>query len=189
MHNLRDKFGEIDSDHIISNITKIVSLPTASDLFCLYSNLTKSCQMSNLKNQMTKCVNFDFQNLTKNVFDQKWSNLCVPISVTTLIRFAIKNDLAFVDRKNEYTFENILTNLTMRIYPRSLAGLNMNPKIEENEFQMNDVETLLKRVCQKTYLNKSGREMIRKQDDNGPAKSTCEYKKGKKISQKYSKVV
>ena len=168
---------------MLENISKIISLPqNAASISYDDPNLTKSCQMSSLKNQMTKCVNFDFQNLTKNVFDQKSTNLCVPISVTTLIRFAIKNDLAFEDRWNDYIFENILTTLTMRIYPRSLAGLNLNPKIEENEFQMNDVETLLKRVCQKTYLRETGWQMIREQGlrSDRPAESICEYKKGKK---------
>ena len=136
--------------------------------------------MSNLKQQMTKCVNLDFQNLTQNILDQKWSNLCVPISVTTLLRFAIKNDLAFVDKEDEYTFEKILTILTMIVYPRSLAGLNLNPKNEENNFQTNDVETLLERICKKTYLKKSGWEIIRKPGffENRPAKSICEFEKG-----------
>ncbi|CBY43068.1 unnamed protein product [Oikopleura dioica] len=127
---------------------------------------------------MTKCVNLDFQNLTKNVLDQKWSNLCVPISVTTLLRFAMKNDLAFVDFTHYYTFDKILTNLTMRIYPRSLAGLNLNPKKVESQFQTNDIETLLERICKKTYLRKSGWEIVREQSSfPKPAESTCEYKK------------
>jgi len=149
--------------------------------------------MSSLKQKMTKFVNFDFQNLTENVFDQKWSNLCVPISVTTLLRFSMKNDLSFDDKLslykfNNYTFDKILTNLTMRIYPRSLAGLNLYPKKEESDFQMNDIETMLERICKKTYLKKSGWEIVRKQGYPEPAKSTCEYKKGKKTpftSQKY----
>jgi len=134
--------------------------------------------MSNLKQQMTKCVNFDIKNLTKNIFDQKLSNLCVPISVTTLLRFSIKNDLAFVDKDDEYTFEKILTSLTMIVYPRSLAGLNLNPKKEENDFQtFSDVETILERICKKTYLKESGWEIIRKQGLSEPEKSTCAYKK------------
>ena len=130
---------------------------------------------------MTKCENLDIKNLTQNILDQKWSNLCVPISVTTLFRFALKNDLAFVDEINEYTFEKILTTLTMIVYPRSLAGLNLNPKIEENNFQTNDIETLLERICKKTYFKESGWEIIRKQGRyQKQAESTCAYKKGKK---------
>ncbi|CBY15691.1 unnamed protein product [Oikopleura dioica] len=129
---------------------------------------------------MTKCVNADMRNLTKNVLDQKWSNLCVPISVTTLLRFAIKNDLYFDDKVIYFTFDQILTTLTMIIYPRSLAGLNLNPKKEESYFQTNDIETLLERICKKTYLNKSGWEIVREQGlYNCPelAESTCEFKK------------
>ncbi|CBY14812.1 unnamed protein product [Oikopleura dioica] len=160
-------------------ITQIISLPNVSNSFCLDDpNLTKSCQMSSLKQKLTKFVNLDFQNLTKNVFDQKLSNLCVPVSVTTLIRYAMKTDLDFEDKNDEYTFDKILTILTMRIYPRSLAGLNLNPKKEENDFQTNDVETMLERICKKTYLKDSGWEIVRTQGQYPePAKSTCEYKK------------
>ncbi|CBY15530.1 unnamed protein product [Oikopleura dioica] len=153
-----------DKSNVIENIKQIISLPNISNSFCLDDpNLTKSCQMSNLKQKMTKCVNLDVKNLTKNILDQKWSNLCVPISVTTLLRFSIKNDLAFVDKDDKYTFEKILTTLTMIVYPRSLAGLNLNPKEEEIQFQKNDIETLLERICKKTYLRESGWKIIRKQ--------------------------
>ncbi|CBY36229.1 unnamed protein product [Oikopleura dioica] len=133
--------------------------------------------MSNLKQQLTKCVNADMQNLTKNTLDQKWSNLCVPISVTTLLRFAINKDLYFHDKRNHYTFEKILTILTMTVYPRSLAGLNLNPKKEEKDFQTNDIETLLERICKKTYLSESGWEIVRKQGYPEIAESTCEFEK------------
>ena len=118
------------------------------------------------------------QNLTKNILDQKSSNLCVPISVTTLLRFAIKNDLDFDDEDDDFTFDKILTTLTMIVYPRSLAGLNLNPKKEGNQFQTNDVETLLERICKKTYLRKSGWEIIRKQNYLKPAESSCGFEKG-----------
>ena len=125
------------------------------------------------------------ENLTKNILDQKSSNLCVPISVTALLRFAMKNDLGFVENKDisgflHYSFEGILTTLTMFIYPRSLAGLNLNPKKEETEFQTNDVETLLRRICKKTYLMDSGWEIISNQGPGfkRPAESTCEFENG-----------
>jgi hypothetical protein len=127
------------------------------------------------------------QNLTKNILDQKSSNLCVPISVTALLRFAIKNDLDFVEQKNSwgkfyFSSEQILTTLTMIVYPRSFAGLNLNPKKTETEFQTNDVETLLRRICEKTYLMESGWEIIRDQRYAQPAESTCEFKNGIFIS-------
>lgn len=175
MQNMRD------TDDVIKNITKIISLPNSSIAFCLDDpNMMKSCQMSSLKQQMTKCVNLEMKNLTRNILDQKASNLSVPISITALIRFAMKNDLAFIDENQKYTFDTILTTLTMMVYPRSMAGLNLNPKKEESDFQQNDVENLLQRVCKKTYLRESGWEIIREQGHsrNQPAKSTCEYEKG-----------
>jgi len=59
-----------------------------------------------------------------------------------------------------------------------LLHLNLNPKKEENNFQTNDVETLLERICKSTYLRESGWEIIRKQGYPEPDESTCEYKKG-----------
>jgi hypothetical protein len=170
---------------VIKNISKIISLQNASSSFFFDDpNLTKSLNLSNLKHQMTKCVNLTMENLTKNILDQKSSNLCVPISVTALIRFAIKNDLNFVEKENIrgrlfFSIEKILTTLTMIVYPRSLAGLNLNPKKEETDFQTNDVETLLRRICKKTYLEESGWEIIRNLGWNSePAVSACEFKTG-----------
>ena len=169
---------------MIENITKIISLQNASGSFCLDDpNLTKSLNMSNLKHQMTKCVNLTMQNLTRNIINQNSSNLCVPISVASLLRFAIKNDLGFVEKnfhgRLHFTFEQILTTLTMVVYPRSLAGLNLNPKKEETDFQTNDVETLLQRICEETYLMESGWEIIRNQSRlSKPAESACEFKNG-----------
>merc|ERR1712176_621680 len=149
-----------EKDHVMSNIKKIISLQNIPSSFILEKKLTKSVNMSCWKQQMTKCVNADMQNLTKSILNQKWSNLCVPISVTTLLRYAIKEELAFVDKYNEYTCERILTTLTMIVYPRSLAGLNLNPKKEESKSQTNDIETLLERISEKTYLKPSGWEIV-----------------------------
>ena len=66
---------------------------------------------------------------------------------------------------------------------RSLAGLNLNPKKGGNQFQRNDIETILERICKKTYLRESGWEIVRKQGLSSydrPAISTCKYEKGKK---------
>jgi len=93
----------------------------------------------------------------------------------------MKNDLSFVDPHSHNIFEKILTILTMIIYPRSLAGLNLNPKKAESKFQANDVESLLERICQKTYLKESGWEIIGKNIfhiRNNPGKSTFEFEKG-----------
>jgi hypothetical protein len=165
-----------DENHVVRHISKVISLQNASISFCLDDpNLTKSLNLSNLKHQMTKCVNLTMENLTKNIPDQKSSNLCVPISVAALLRFAMKKDLNFVDKYFIYTFENILTTLTMIVFPRSLAGLNLNPKEDEKNFQTNDVETLLRRICEKTYLMKSGWEIIRTQGSPFAAESTCHF--------------
>ena len=125
MRNLNDQYDDIDYDHVIDNITKIISLQNAPDSFCLDSNLTKSCQMSNFKQQMTKCVNAELQNLTKNTLDQKSSNLCVPISVTALLRFAMKNDLAYDDKFNQYTFYDSLDEYCNNSIDQSLVSDNL----------------------------------------------------------------
>ena len=144
--------------------------------------MTKSVQVSSLKQNATKQVNQNFENVTKNVLDQKSSNLCVPISVATLLRFAIKNDLGFEDKYDQYSAEKILATLTLIVYPRSMAGLNLNPKKEETEFQFNEIELLLERLCKETYLMPTGWQIIRKiefRKELQPKKSTCEFEKGK----------
>ena len=106
----------------IENLSEIISLKNASSDFCLDDpNLTKSSSLANLKQTLTRQINFDFKNLTKNVLNQKESNLCVPLSVSVLLRWAIKNDLKSDDwEMEEYlTLEKIFTALTM-------GGLNIN---------------------------------------------------------------
>ena len=48
----------------------------------------------------------------------------------------------------------------MVIYPRSLAGLTLNPNKKEQQYQENEVEILLKRLKLKTYLNRSGWDIL-----------------------------
>ena len=134
---------------------------------------------------MTKQTNPNFKNLTKNVLDQKDTNLCVPISVTTLLRWAIKKDLKIWNGplNEHYSFEKIFTLLTMVIYPRSLAGLNLNSNEDEKEFQHNEIEVLLKRLKLETYLNPCGWDIIK--ESLGPIEipqkvknSFCSYEEG-----------
>ena len=144
-------------------------------------NLTKSVQLCSLKQRLTKTINVDFSNLTKNVVNQKDSNLCVPISVTSLIRHALREDDKVGDWEMErnFTFEKIFAALTMEIFPRSLAGLNLNPKEKEKDFQtFNEVELLLKRIKLPTYLNKSGWKYISGLGI-GLQNSTCDFSPGK----------
>ena len=116
------------------------------------------------------------------MLDQKSSNLCVPISVATLLRFGIKKDLGFEDDKYDfYSAEKILSTLILIVYPRSMAGLNLNPNQKETEFQLNEIELLLERLCKKTYLMETGWQIIRKLDyeeEDQPKKSTCKFEKG-----------
>ena len=135
--------------------------------------------MANLKQKLTRQINFDFENVTKNVLNQKESNLCVPISVSVLLRWAIKNDLRVEDRKMEkyFTLEKIFTILTMVIYPRSFACFNFNPKKEEKEFQTNEIELLLRRMKFKTYLNQSGWEIIKQRS----LEANFDFEEGKHI--------
>jgi hypothetical protein len=95
-------------------------------------------ERSEAKIARQKIVNFDFQNLTIKILDQKGSNLCVPISLSVLLQWAIKNYLNVKDEDMEdyLTVEKILTQLTMIIYPRRLAGMNLNPKKEQKKFQL-----------------------------------------------------
>jgi len=140
-------------------------------------NLKKSSAMAELKERMTKIVNLDFQNLTNNVLDEKDSALCVPISVSVLLRWAIKNDLKVDESTMEqyFTVENILSKLTMMIYPRSLSGMNLNLKKEETEFQHNNIELLLKRMKNETFLQKNGLDV----KIYGEAKASFDFNKGK----------
>ena len=134
-----------------------------------------------MKRNATKRVNIDLKNVTQNVLDQKISNLCVPISVATLLRPAMKNDLGFKDEYGNYSAEAILATLTLIIFPRSMAGLNLNPNEEETDFQsFNQVELLLNRVCEKTYLMETGWQIIRELgfvEEHKPKKSTCKLEK------------
>ena len=94
----------------------------------------------------------------------------------------MKKDLDYSDEDNFYTFECVLLTLTMIIFPRSMAGLNLNPNEKEKEFQENEIEILLQRVCQKTYLMKSGWEILRtsrRKKEKRPIESTCKYESGK----------
>jgi len=145
----------------IERTTRIVSVQTASAYFCLDDpNLTKSLAMACMKPMLTRSRKMTFQNISKNVLNQKFSNLCVPIAVTTLIRYSLAHDLNFND-SFEFSFYRILTSLTMVVYPRSLAGLNLNPKEEETDFQRNDIESLLRRLSRSTFMSPSGWEIIR----------------------------
>ena len=49
----------------------------------------------------------------------------------------------------------------MVIYPRSLAGLNLNPAKNEQEFQENEIGLLLRRLKYETYLNESGWKILK----------------------------
>ena len=160
-------------------ISKIVSIKNASSYLTLDDpNLTKSVQMASLNQRATKVVNLDFKNLTRNVLDQKESNLCVPISVTSLIRHALKHDINFDDEYDNYSIEKLLTIFTMVIYPRSLSGLNLNPNTEENDFQSTETDMLLRRLKNKTYLMESGWEIIRKMGHPNIPKSVFNYEQG-----------
>jgi hypothetical protein len=104
--------------------------------------------------------------------------LSVPISVACLLRFAIKNDLDFEDKLGAYSTQSILAHLTLIVFPRSMAGLNLNPKKEEEKFQLNQVELLLNRLCKKTSLMESGWQIIRQiswSEEYRPKKSTCKF--------------
>ena len=63
-----------------------------------------------------------------------------------------------------------------------MAGLNLNPKKEETDFQFNEIEILLNRLCKSTYLMPPGWEIIRligQNEESRPKKSICKFEKGK----------
>jgi len=98
------------------------------------------------------------------------------------LRFAIKNDLHFEDILGKYSAENIFATLNFIIYPRSMAGLNLNPNENEIEFQTNEIELLLERVCKKSYLMESGWQIIRElayTEIYRRERSTCKFENGK----------
>ena len=102
--------------------------------------------------------------------------------MTTLIKYALHNDLNFQDIRGDFTTQKIFVSLTMTVYPRSLAGFNLNPKKQEMLYQMNSIYELLKRMKNKTYLNQCGWVMLRNYTNKNfrPEKSTCDFEEGKK---------
>jgi hypothetical protein len=170
---------------LIDEVTEIISLPEKLKFEKdVEQKLKKTLQMSSIRFQFKRIEAMDLQDLTKNVPDQKCTELCVPISVAELIRHAMKKYLSFEDRE-EFTTEEILITLTMKVFPRSMAGLNRNPNKKEIDFQRNDVVTLLERMSKRTFLNQSGWEMVREQGSfSPPPKSMFQFKKGNLISNK-----
>ncbi|CBY13561.1 unnamed protein product [Oikopleura dioica] len=166
---------------LISEITKVIRLPDNLKLRDKETeNLMHTCQMSSINLQINKIKNVDMQNLPKDILDQNDSALCVPISVTELIRHAIKYDLSFDDTNNEYTTEEILTTITMNVYPRSLAGLNRNPNKAEKDYQMTEIVSLLERMAKETFFNVSGWEIVRSKGYlSSPRRSSFDYREGK----------
>ena len=134
--------------------TKLVSIKnTIENNILTEINLLKTVSLCEVKHELTKIMNMDMNNLTKNILDQKNSNLCVPVAMATLIKHALEVDLGYVDSLGDFTMEKICISLTMTVYPRSLAGLNLNPKNNEIDYQENDIESLLERMTKRTYLN------------------------------------
>jgi len=156
--------------------SKLVSLKTTIEKNILTEiNLLKTVGLCKLKHELTKIMNMDMKNLTKNILDQKNTLLCVPIAMATLMKHALEADLGYVDSLGDFSMEKICISLTMTIYPRSLAGLNLNPNIDEIDFQENDIESLLNRMTKRTYLNESGCRYL----NNTPQESFCSFTKCK----------
>ena len=72
------------------------------------SNLRRTMPLADKPCQLLKCQ--DLKNLTRNVIDQKDSLLCVPISVSILLRNAIEKDLQFEDKNGSYKTGKIFLN-------------------------------------------------------------------------------
>ena len=182
-----------------SEIKTTISIPSfSSSDYCVIKpltaravkNLVKTYHASNLRRTMPLAdkPRQDLKNLTRNVIDQKDSQLCVAISVSILLRNAIEKDLQFEDKNGSYKTGKILTTLTLIVCPRSMAELNYNPNEDEIEFQTNCVDILLERLCKKTYLMDTGWEIVRRigrAGVNQPKRSTCFYKEGEELKYLY----
>ena len=157
-------------------MTNVISIDNSTDNE-LDDYTTKSRSVAFFRSNYKKISNSAFKNVTQRVVDQKDSNLCVPISISILLRWALRNQLSIGDDEyNEiYTIENILTVMTMIVFPKSLAGLNDNPRHNEKKTQFTQVDKLLKRLKFKTFLNKKGWEIISKL---GSAKGSFNYCEG-----------
>jgi len=179
-------------------VSAIASYKNAINWFVLDENLTKSLQMSQLNRKLRRGLTIGFQNITRNTLDQGESDLCVPVNFTTLLRHAIKEKCS---KKEEYkilgrafTSERILYFLTMRIYPRSLAGLNLNPDGREIKYQrFRNFETLLDRMVRPTYAFEAGWDWMRRiivrefyGDLSFLKGSIFSYEKSKSISVKHA---
>jgi len=145
----------------IDKITEVISVNNSEDN-ALDDFTTKSRSMAFLRSVFIRKNNTAFKNTTKNVVDQKYSNLCVPISVSILLRTALEKQLNIKPDQLEenYTLENILSVMTMIVFPKSLAGMNYNPKKGEEDTQYTKVHKLLERLKFETYLGKRGWEII-----------------------------
>ena len=136
-------------DVALRSVSSIFSLPRNDASFVLDSNITKSIQMSEMKFEFTKFFHEGFQNVTRHVIDQKDSALCVPICVANLLCSAIlecvktkrlprylHEDCFDVEKvKEAFSFKRIFHFITFLIYPRSLAGMNLNPNHDEIQKQ------------------------------------------------------
>jgi len=182
------------SDNDFWAVTAIASYKKANHWFDLDANLTKSLQMCQLNGHLKRGRTIGFQNVTRNAINQGDSNLCVPVNFTTLLRHAIKEHCceehpAHKVMGRAFTFERIFYFLTMRIFPRSLAGLNLNPNAAEIRYQrFREFEDLLKRMLRPTYAYQAGwdwmrRVIVREFYDNHRflKYSIFSYKKGKFI--------
>jgi len=160
----------------IDQITDVISINNCSDN-ALDDYATRSRSMAFISYGLKRITNFGFTNVTKNVVDQKNSNLCVPISVSILLRSALERQLTIKpdELKENYTIDNILSVMTMIVFPKSLAGLNYNPKEKEQETQYTCVKRLLKRLKFETYLGKRGWEIISR---IGSAQGSFDYHEG-----------
>ena len=156
------------TDEDFEAVTAIASYKRADNWFILDRNLTKSLQMSELNRQLQRGLTISFQNITRNTLDQCESDLCVPVNLTTLLRHAIKEHCSrknpkFKVMERAFTAERILYFLTMRIYPRSLAGLNLNPDEGEIDYQrFRRFEDLLERMVRPTYAFEAGWDWMRR---------------------------
>ncbi|CAG5102067.1 Oidioi.mRNA.OKI2018_I69.chr1.g128.t1.cds [Oikopleura dioica] len=167
---LQMKFGQATDPHrsrmrMIHEVMKMnrvvqISLDSFGQQIEISNRTAKSVEMLKWKEDLSRHNSYDFQNVTKHAIDQKSSELSVSISVTNLLRYAIKERLREInpntvdDQMKPYTFDFLLKTLIFHIYPRNFDGMDLNPSPRRKyKAQQNmSVDKLLRRLEEKNFM-------------------------------------
>ena len=135
------------------------------------SNTCESLGVNVIRQILSRKTDEQFQFLSKNVVNQKDSQLCVFLSVASLFRHAIK---CFLEQEGEapldeddgfFTFESVFLVMTMILLPRNLAGLELrrNQTAQKFHAQEANIVQVLKRLTHATFFEREGWKIIARQ--------------------------